>query len=140
MKFNKKILMISAATLMLVSPVASLANANTISAASVKKVSYAKQTTVTVKKKTPQLFMATGGRALTTGKYYKKGQKLTVSQTAIAMWNPETEKRPLTKMAVLKIEQRALAKLKSKLASLGIKSLDDIFSPHREEASQVEFA
>lgn len=80
MKFNKKILMISAATLMLVSPVASLANANTISAASVKKVSYAKQTTVTVKKKTPQLFMATGGRALTTGKYYKKGQKMTVDQ------------------------------------------------------------
>lgn len=80
MKFNKKILMISAATLMLVSPVAILANANTISAASVKKVSYAKQTTVTVKKKTPQLFMATGGRALTTGKYYKKGQKLTVDQ------------------------------------------------------------
>lgn len=80
MKFNKKILMISAATLMLVSPVTSLANANTISAASVKKVSYAKQTTVTVKKKTPQLFMATGGRALTTGKYYKKGQKLIVDQ------------------------------------------------------------
>ena len=80
MKFNKKILMISAVTLMWVSPVASLANANTISAASVKKVSYAKQTTVTVKKKTPQLFMATGGRALTTGKYYKKGQKLTVDQ------------------------------------------------------------
>lgn len=71
---------------------------------------------------------------------HRKGQKLTVSQTAIAMWNPETEKRPLTKMAVLKIEQRTLAKLKSKLASLGIKSLDDIFSPHREEASQVEFA
>lgn len=80
MKFNKKILMISAATLMLVSPVTSLANTNTVSAASVKKVSYAKQTTVTVKKKTPQLFMATGGRALTTGKYYKKGQKLTVDQ------------------------------------------------------------
>lgn len=80
MKFNKKILMISATTLMLVNPVASLANANTISAASVKKVSYAKQTTVTVKKKTPQLFMVTSGRALTTGKYYKKGQKLTVDQ------------------------------------------------------------
>ena len=80
MKFNKKILMISAATLMLVSPVTSLANTNTVSAASVKKVSYAKQTTVTVKKKTPQLFMATGGRALTTGKYYKKGQKLIVDQ------------------------------------------------------------
>lgn len=68
---------------------------------------------------------------------HRKGQKLTVSQTAIAMWNPETEKRPLTKMAVLKIEQRALAKLKSKLASLGIKSLDDVFSPHREDAVQA---
>ena len=68
---------------------------------------------------------------------HRKGQKLTVSQTAIAMWNPETEKRPLTKMAVLKIEQRALAKLKSKLASLGIKSLDDVFSPNREDAVQA---
>ena len=68
---------------------------------------------------------------------HRKGQKLTVSQTAIAMWNPETEKRPLTKMAVLKIEQRALAKLKSKLALLGIKSLDDVFSPHREDAVQA---
>lgn len=71
---------------------------------------------------------------------HRKGQGLTVSQTAIAMWNPETEERPLTKMAVLKIEQRALAKLKSKLSSLGIKSLDDMFSPHRENASQVELA
>lgn len=71
---------------------------------------------------------------------HRKGQGLTVSQTAIAMWNPETEERPLTKTAVLKIEQRALAKLKSKLSSLGIKSLDDVFSPHRENASQVELA
>lgn len=71
---------------------------------------------------------------------HRKGQRLTVSQTAIAMWNPETEERPLTKTAVLKIEQRALAKLKSKLSSLGIKSLDDVFSPHRENASQVELA
>lgn len=71
---------------------------------------------------------------------HRKGQGLTVSQTAIAMWNPETEERPLTKMAVLKIEQRVLAKLKSKLSSLGIKSLDDVFSPHRENASQVELA
>ena len=71
---------------------------------------------------------------------HRKGQKLTVSQTAIAMWDPKTEKRPLTKMAVLKIEQRALAKLKSKLASLGINTLDDVFSPRRENASQVELA
>lgn len=68
---------------------------------------------------------------------HKKGQSLTISQTAIAMWNPETEKQPLSKMAVLKIEQRALSKLKSKLASLGIKSLDDVFSIHRENVVQV---
>ena len=71
---------------------------------------------------------------------HRKGQPLTVSQTAIAMWDPKTEKRPLTKMAVLKIEQRVLAKLKSLLALLGIKSLDDVFSPRREIASQGDLA
>ena len=71
---------------------------------------------------------------------HRKGQPLTVSQTAIAMWDPKTEKRPLTKMAVLKIEQRVLAKLKSKLASLSINNLDDVFSPRREIASQGDLA
>ena len=71
---------------------------------------------------------------------HRKGQKLTVEQTRLAIWDPETEEKPLTKMAVLKIEQRALAKLKTKLASLGINSLDDVFSPHHEEASQMELA
>ena len=71
---------------------------------------------------------------------HRKGQPLTVSQTAIAMWDPKTEKRPLTKMAVLKIEQRVLAKLKSKLASLGINNLDDVFFPRREIASQGDLA
>lgn len=71
---------------------------------------------------------------------HRKGQKLTVEQTRLAIWNPETEAKPLTKMAVLKIEQRALAKLKTKLASLGIKSLDDVFSPNREDAVQAELA
>jgi len=71
---------------------------------------------------------------------HKKGEKLTVEQTRLAIWDPETEEKPLTKMAVLKIEQRALAKLKTKLASLGINSLDDVFSPHHEEASQMELA
>ena len=71
---------------------------------------------------------------------HRKGQPLTVSQTAIAIWDPKTEKRPLTKMAVLKIEQRVLAKLKSKLASLGINNLDDVFSPRREIASQGDLA
>ena len=71
---------------------------------------------------------------------HRKGQPLTVSQTAIAMWDPKTEKRPLTKVAVLKIEQRVLAKLKSMLVSLGINNLDDVFSPRREIASQGDLA
>lgn len=71
---------------------------------------------------------------------HKKGIPLTVEQTRLCIWNPETEAKPLTKMAVLKIEQRALEKLRAKMKELGIKGLDDIFSPHREEASQVEFA
>lgn len=41
---------------------------------------YFKQTTVTVKRKAYQLFRAGTDRALTTGKFYKKGQKLTVDQ------------------------------------------------------------
>ena len=71
---------------------------------------------------------------------HRKGQKLTLEQTRLAIWNPETEAKPLTRMAVRKIEQRALAKLKTKLASLGIKSLDDVFSPNREDAVQAELA
>jgi len=71
---------------------------------------------------------------------HKKGIPLTVEQTRLCIWNPETESKPLTKMAVLKIEQRALEKLRAKMKELGIKGLDDIFSPHREEASQVELA
>lgn len=71
---------------------------------------------------------------------HKKGVPLTVEQTRLCIWNLKTEAKPLTKMAVLKIEQRALEKLRDKMKKLGIKSLDDIFSPHREEASRVEFA
>lgn len=71
---------------------------------------------------------------------HKKGIPLTVEQTQLCIWNPETEAKPLTKMAVLKIEQRALEKLRAKMKELGIKGLDDIFSPHHEEASQVELA
>lgn len=68
---------------------------------------------------------------------HKKGQHLTVAQTAIAMWNPKTEPKPLSKMAVLKIEQKALAKLKSKLAALGIKNLNDILEPKRGAHDEI---
>lgn len=52
------------------------ANVNTIDGSNL----LVNQTTVTVKTKTPQLFMGPMNRALLTGKNYKKGQKLTVDQ------------------------------------------------------------
>lgn len=69
---------------------------------------------------------------------HKKGMPLTLEQTRLAMWNPKTERAPMSKVAILKIEQRALAKLKSKLQELGIKSLDDVLSPRREVAEFAE--
>lgn len=69
---------------------------------------------------------------------HRKGIPLTIEQTRIAVWNPETEKAPLTKMAILKIEQKALAKLKVKMRELGIRSLDDVFGPRREIAEMSE--
>lgn len=68
---------------------------------------------------------------------HRNGIILSAEQTAIAMWNPEIETKPMTKAAVLKIEQRALAKLKMKLAKLGIKSLDDVFTPNCEEVERT---
>lgn len=52
------------------------ANVDTIDGSSL----FVKQTTVVVKRKTQQLFMASKNRALTTGKFYQKSTKLTVDQ------------------------------------------------------------
>jgi hypothetical protein len=66
---------------------------------------------------------------------HEAGERLTLEETAIALWNPETEKRPLTSMAIHKIEQRALDKLKDALKKYGISSIDDMFeNKHREFA------
>ena len=58
-----------------------------------------------------------------------EGSRLTLEETSYAIWNPEKEDHPMTCMGVLKIEQRALEKLKLGLAKYGIKSLDDVFEP-----------
>ena len=68
---------------------------------------------------------------------HRNGERLTVAQTAVAMWNPETESKPLSKMAVLKIEQKALAKMKAKLAALGLNSINDIIEPKRGAHDEV---
>ena len=62
---------------------------------------------------------------------------LTLDETAFAIWNPDTEKKPMSPMGVLKIERRALEKLKAELKKYGISSLDDVFDPkHRELGKQ----
>lgn len=58
---------------------------------------------------------------------HREGQRLTAEQTRFAIWNPKTEAKPLSKTAIMKIEIRALAKLKKALAKYGIKSINDVF-------------
>jgi uncharacterized protein YqeY len=66
---------------------------------------------------------------------HKAGERLTFVETALAMWDPKTEERPLTSMAICKIEQRALKKLKDALKEYGINGIDDMFeNRHREFA------
>ncbi len=64
---------------------------------------------------------------------HANGDALTLEETALAIWDPDSGKKPMTTMGVLKLERRALEKLKCKLKEYGIKDLDDLFDPkHRE--------
>lgn len=70
-------------------------------------------------------------------KKHEAGECLTLDETAFAIWDPEKDSKPMSPMGILKIERRALAKLKVELANHGIKNLDDIFDPkHREMGKQ----
>lgn len=70
-------------------------------------------------------------------KKHEDGERLTLEETAFALWNPETEDKPMTPMGVLKIERRALEKVKLALKKYGINNLDDAFDPKfRENAKQ----
>lgn len=70
-------------------------------------------------------------------KKHEDGECLSLEETAFAIWNPETESKPFTPMGILKIERRALEKLKISLKKYGINNLDDIFDPrHRENGHQ----
>lgn len=62
-----------------------------------------------------------------------EGERLTLEETAAAIWNPKTEKQPLTCMGVLKIEKRALEKMKLKLKEYGIRDLSDVIEPKYRE-------
>jgi len=58
---------------------------------------------------------------------HKMGEILSLEETAVAIWDPEKEDHPMTCMGVLKIEKKALAKLKEKLKEKNIVGLDDLF-------------
>lgn len=64
---------------------------------------------------------------------HAEGKPLTLEETAVAIWNPDLEKHPMTCMGVLKIEKKALEKLKAKLKLIGVKDLSDVFESRFRE-------
>lgn len=66
----------------------------------------------------------------------KDGNRLTLEETAVAIWNPEKEKHPMTCMGILKIEQRALQKLRIALKKYGINDLSDVIEPKYRECGK----
>lgn len=71
-------------------------------------------------------------------KKHEAGENLTLDETAFAIWNPEKESKPMTPMGILKIERRALDKLKTALKKYGINNLDDVFDPRHRELGKQE--
>ena len=66
------------------------------------------------------------------------GKTLTLEETASAIWDPDETECPLSSMAILKIERKALDKLKRALLAKNIKGLDDLFeAKHREYAKPI---
>ena len=69
---------------------------------------------------------------------HKSGEPLSLEETSLAIWNPEIEDYPMTSMGILKIEKRALAKLKIALKKKNIVGLDDLFeSKFREYGKPI---
>ncbi len=63
-----------------------------------------------------------------------EGKTLTLEETAVAIWDPKTEKRPMTCMGMLKFERRVLDKIRRLLRDrYGIKNLSDVCEPRYRE-------
>ena len=71
-------------------------------------------------------------------KKHHDGKSLTLDETAFAVWDPDAQAKPMSPMGILKIERRALDKLKCELKKHGISSLDDVFDPKYREAGHRE--
>ena len=68
------------------------------------------------------------------------GERLTLEETAVAIWNPITEKHPMTCMGILKIEQRALEKMRIGLKKYGINDISDVVDPKFREYGKLSYA
>ena len=73
---------------------------------------------------------------------YLNGEPMTLDETALAVWMAEGRKtkRPMTKVAILGIEAKALAKLKVGLKKFGIDSLDDVLFPKGRSNAASKFS
>lgn len=74
---------------------------------------------------------------------YLTHSPMTCEEAAFALWlaDGKKTKRPMTRMGLLKIEQRALKKVREGLKHYGIKSFDDVFDVNRSHriAKQNKF-
>ena len=62
---------------------------------------------------------------------HASGELLTLDETALAIWDPKTEKKPMTRMGMLKFEKRILEKLRKALFKYGIRNLSDVIETRR---------
>lgn len=66
------------------------------------------------------------------------GKTLSLEETAAAIWDPDKSDYPLSSMAILKIERKALGKLKAALKTKNINGLDDLFdAKYRQIAKPI---
>ena len=71
---------------------------------------------------------------------HESGERLTLEETSYAIWDPKNEKHPMTCMGILKIEKRALSKLKEALKKYHIHDLSDVIEPRYREYGKPSLA
>lgn len=68
---------------------------------------------------------------------HRLGEPLTLDETAIAIWDPKSGKKPMTAMGVYKLQTRALEKLKIALKKYHITKIDDVISAKYREIGKI---
>ena len=71
---------------------------------------------------------------------HESGERLTLEETSYAIWDPKTESHPMTCMGILKIEKRAMEKLRTALKRYNIHDLSDVIEPRYREYGKPSLA